>query len=100
MRPWIDVVALVRRRRIACDDYDPLFADHPFRPPYDFIFATECLEHFHNPESEIRRISSLLKPGGLLGTMTERWTTLEQFPNWYYTSTRAIFAFIARARWT
>jgi len=27
----------------------------------------------------------LLKPGGLLGLMTERWTTPEQFVSWYYT---------------
>jgi len=43
------------------------------------------LEHFHHPGIEIRRISSLLKPGGLLGIMTERWTTAEQFASWYYT---------------
>jgi SAM-dependent methyltransferase len=76
---------LLQRRGIACDDYDPLFADRPLQPPYDFAFSTECFEHFHKPEIEIRRISSLLKPGGLLGIMTERWTTLEVFASWYYT---------------
>jgi len=76
---------LLQRHGIVCEIYDPLFADHPLRPPYDFIFATECFEHFHHPEIDIRRISSLLKPGGLLGLMTERWTTPEQFVSWYYT---------------
>lgn len=76
---------LVQRHGIVCEIYDPLFADQPLRPPYDFIFATECFEHFHHPEIEIGRISSLLKAGGLLGIMTERWTTREQFPAWYYT---------------
>jgi SAM-dependent methyltransferase len=76
---------LLKRHGIACDDYDPLFADRVLQPPYDFVFSTECFEHFHNPEVEIRRIASLLRPGGLLGIMTERWTTLEQFANWYYT---------------
>lgn len=76
---------LLHRQGIACDNYDPLFADHPLQPPYDFIFSTECFEHFHRPEVEIRRISSFLKAGGLLGIMTERWTTLEDFASWYYT---------------
>ncbi|MEA2102554.1 MAG: class I SAM-dependent methyltransferase [Thermodesulfobacteriota bacterium] len=76
---------LVRQQGIACDDYDPFFAINPIRPPYDFIFSTECFEHFHNPEKDIRRIYSLLKPGGLLGIMTDRWTTLEKFDKWYYT---------------
>ena len=76
---------LVRRQGIACDDYDPLFADRPLRPPYDFLFSTECFEHFHHPAAEIGRIHSLLKPGSLLGIMTERWTTLPAFSTWYYT---------------
>ncbi|HUG93667.1 MAG TPA: class I SAM-dependent methyltransferase [Planctomycetaceae bacterium] len=76
---------LLRRQGIACDDYDPLFADGPLRPPYDFVFSTECFEHFHDPATDIRRIHALLRPGGLLGIMTERWTTLAAFADWYYT---------------
>jgi SAM-dependent methyltransferase len=76
---------LLKQQGIACEDYDPFFLDRPLRPPYDFIFSTECFEHFRRPKVEIQRIISLLKPGGLLGIMTERWTTLEGFANWYYT---------------
>lgn len=76
---------LMGRHGIACDDYDPLFADRPLRPPYDFVISTECFEHFHRPSRELRRILSLLRPGGLLGIMTERWTTPEAFADWYYT---------------
>lgn len=76
---------MLRRQGIACDDYDPFFADHPLRPPYDFVVSTECFEHFHQPAAEIERIRSLLKPGGLLGIMTEQWTTLAAFAAWYYT---------------
>jgi SAM-dependent methyltransferase len=76
---------LLRRQGIACDDYDPFFADHPPRPPYDFIFSTECFEHFHHPAKEIERIHALLKPGAPLAIMTERWTSLEAFARWHYT---------------
>jgi len=76
---------LLKQQRITCDNYDPFFADMPLCPPYDFIFATECFEHFFRPADEMKRITEWLKPGGLLGIMTERWTTIEQFKTWYYT---------------
>ncbi len=75
---------LARRHGIACDDYDPLFVNRSLEPPYDFVFATECFEHFHRPAVDIGQIRSLLRPGGLLGVMTERWTTREAFATWYY----------------
>jgi SAM-dependent methyltransferase len=76
---------LVRRHGLACDDYDPLFANRPLTPPYDFIFSTETWEHFREPAATITHLVSLLAPGGLLGVMTERWVTPEQFATWYYT---------------
>jgi len=76
---------LVKRQGISCEDYDPLFANRDLLPPYDFIFSTECFEHFYNPNKDILRLCSLLKTGGLLGIMTEQWTTLEDFGGWYYT---------------
>lgn len=76
---------LVRRRGFDCDDYDPIFRDVPISPPYDAVFATECLEHFHSPARDIRRIIELLRPGGCLGIMTELWTDLDAFATWYYT---------------
>ncbi len=83
--PGPTLSVLVQRQGLACENYDPIFADCHLKPPYDFVFATESFEHFHRPEVEIHRISSLLKPGGLLGIMTERWTTPEKFASWYYT---------------
>jgi len=75
---------LAQAQGIACDDYDPFFVDGPLRPPYDVVFASECFEHFHHPAEEMARILALLKPGGFLGIMTERWTTLAAFEDWYY----------------
>lgn len=76
---------LMRRHGHVCEDYDPLFHPRPPRPPYDFVLATECFEHFHRPRQEIERIHGLLAPDGLLGIMTERWTSLEAFARWHYT---------------
>jgi SAM-dependent methyltransferase len=83
--PGPTLSVLARQHGIACEDYDPFFANRPLHPPYDFIFSTECFEHFHQPAKEFQRIHDLLKPGGLLGIMTEHWTTLPAFAEWYYT---------------
>lgn len=83
--PGPTLCELVRRQGIDCDDYDPIFRDVPVSSPYDAVFATECLEHFHSPARDIRRITELLRPGGFLGIMTELWTDLDAFATWYYT---------------
>lgn len=76
---------LLQQQGISCDNYDPFFTQAPINPPYDFILATECFEHFFFPAKEMQKICAWLKPGGLLGVMTERQTTPEQFKTWYYT---------------
>ncbi|MDQ3395356.1 MAG: class I SAM-dependent methyltransferase, partial [Bacteroidota bacterium] len=75
---------ILLQKGFTCFDFDPLFRfEHPLKS-YDFIFATECIEHFFNPSADIRKIVSLLKPNGTLTIMTERWETLDQFKTWYY----------------
>ncbi len=69
---------------IKCHNYDPIFnIGHPHLA-YDFIFATECLEHFFSPQRELERIATLLLPGGYLGIMTETYENLDRFKTWYY----------------
>lgn len=75
---------ILARHGITCFDYDPLFGfDYPQRQ-YDFVFATECFEHFYQPKKEFLKIDSLLKPGGYLGVMTEQYESIEHFRTWYY----------------
>jgi len=80
--PTLSVI--LRQHGISCDNYDPLFFNEIPQTAYDFIFATECFEHFFDPQKEITCIQKLLKPQGLLIIMTEKWETLSAFPNWYY----------------
>ncbi len=75
---------LLNQQGISCDNYDPFFTQTSLKPPYDFIVATECFEHFHQPKIEIHNICQLLTPGGLLGIMTECWSDIEYFKTWYY----------------
>lgn len=76
---------LIEFKGIKCDYYDPyFFPEKELSKQYDFIFATECFEHFYSPQSELESIDKILKPGGILAIMTEFWTDLNKFPDWYY----------------
>lgn len=67
-----------------CYDYDPVFGfNHPLLE-YDFIFSTEAFEHFHHPDREINNIVTLVRQGGIVTIMTERWNSEDQFQSWYY----------------
>jgi hypothetical protein len=83
--PGPTIAPILEQHGIFCANYDPLFADSALEPPYDFIFATECFEHFSSPGSEVRRLHALLRAGGCLGVMTEQWTDLPAFGRWCYT---------------
>jgi SAM-dependent methyltransferase len=76
---------LLQQQGFLCDDYDPyFFPELNTTRKYDFIFATECFEHFFQPEKELHIISDLLNENGLLIIMTEQWQTIEHFNTWYY----------------
>lgn len=76
---------ILEREGYSCDDYDPFFFKNEIDENYDFIFSTEVFEHFFEPNSEIQKLTNLLNENGYLIVMTERWTDLEHFNNWYYT---------------
>lgn len=76
---------MAEQHGLLCDDYDPYFFPQEPQGPYDFVFATECFEHFRTPAQDIARIHGYLKPGGLLGIMTERWHEERPFTQWHYT---------------
>lgn len=66
--------------------YDPYF--HPnqalLENRYDFIAASEVIEHFFNPKKEFALLKNLLKPNGKLYCMTHIYDESIDFANWYY----------------
>lgn len=88
--------------------YDRFYADDPtvFERRYDFITATEVVEHLREPALELDRLWALLKPGGTLGIMTKLVLDQEAFSRWHYKNdpthicffSRPTFAWLA-ARW-
>lgn len=81
--------------RVSC--FDPFYA--PDRTlltgsrRYDFITCCEVVEHLHHPAEEFERLERLLRPGGILGVMTEFQTEDERFARWYYREDRTHVVF-------
>ncbi len=86
--------------------FDPIFENEVsvLEKVYDFVTATEVVEHLHNPREEFRQISSLLRPGGILALMTRFRPAKESFAEWHYHRdpthivfyTPKVFAYIAK----
>ena len=83
--------------------HDVFFHPNPsaFERQYDFITATEVLEHLHRPRETLERMWRCLKPGGWLGIMTRRLPKQAHFDRWHYRRdpTHVMFFAAATFRW-
>lgn len=68
---------------------------------YDFITASEVVEHLHHPKKELDRLWSYLKHDGILGIMTKRVINQEAFSHWHYKNdlTHVCFFSIKTFQW-
>lgn len=69
------------------DVYDSFYfpEKNVFENKYDFITATEVIEHLHHPYNELSRIINMIHSGGYLGVMTRLLpASLEEFKTWFY----------------
>ena len=97
---------LLQQAGFACANYDPFFFPDWPGETFDYVFATEVVEHFHRPAREWPKLLSLLKPAGLLIVMTAPWDEQTDFRTWGYASDETHVAFYHRetfawikARW-
>jgi SAM-dependent methyltransferase len=83
--------------------HDPFFAPDPaaLAATYDFITATEVVEHFFEPRQEFGLLDRLLRPGGWLGVMTEIMHEDRDLAAWRYARDPTHVSFYAPAtlRW-
>ena len=70
---------------------------HALNGSYDFITATEVVEHLADPQQELDRLWGLLKPEGWLAIMTKRATDIEGFKNWHYKADPTHISFFSEA---
>lgn len=79
--------------------YDYFYAKDPvaLQQTYDFITATEVVEHLHDPATILPQLWTLLKPGGYLGLMTKLVRDQEAFATWHYKNDLTHVCFFSRA---
>jgi hypothetical protein len=84
---------MVENNGCACSYYDPFFFPELPDERQDFIFATECFEHFFDPHQELKLLTALLRPSGTLTIMTNFWSEALNIEKWWYTKDPTHVAF-------
>ena len=85
--PGPTLSVMLQESGMAVDDYDPLYAPDALllQRRYDFVTATEVVEHFRRPAEAWRKLASLVRPDGWLGIMTLLAPAdAEAFAQWWY----------------
>ncbi len=77
---------LFRQAGHSCQCYDIFYYpdNELLKQQYDFIVASEVIEHLYDPKTIFEQWLSMLNPNGLLGIMTGFRPAPEAFPNWWY----------------
>lgn len=81
--------------------YDPFYAPNSsvLNGSYDFICATEVVEHLHFPGDELSRLWRILAIGGTLGVMTKLVLDRQAFSRWHYKNDPTHVCFFSRQTW-
>ena len=64
---------------------------------YDFVTATEVIEHLYEPAQVWQQWLNLVKPGGWLGIMTKMVIDVEAFAHWHYKNDHTHVIFFSQA---
>lgn len=78
--------------------YDPFFAPDGsvLEQTYDFVSATEVVEHLRNPQVDLARIWNCVGQGGLLAIMTKLALGHDEFLKWHYKNDPTHISFYSR----
>lgn len=79
--------------------YDPFYAPDlsALEEIYDFVAATEVVEHLRDPRGTLERMWSLVRPGGWLGLLTQSPPPAEAFGRWTYKNDPTHLVFYPKA---
>ncbi|MDN3608699.1 class I SAM-dependent methyltransferase [Vibrio ostreicida] len=63
---------------------------------YDFVTATEVIEHLYQPDKVWQQWLNLVKPGGWVGLMTKMVIDVDAFASWHYKNDQTHVIFFSR----
>lgn len=84
--PGPALAAVLREAGMYVDLYDIYYApnDAAWARQYDFVTATEVVEHLHEPAHEFARLFAAVRPGGWLAVMTKWVSNIPSFAHSRY----------------
>ncbi|WP_339075264.1 class I SAM-dependent methyltransferase [Teredinibacter turnerae] len=96
--PGPAVASMMRANGYNVKNYDPIYANKPIflSEQFDFVIATEVIEHFRNPAVSLAQVWQCVKPGGHFGAMSKLVISQEAFANWHYKNDPTHVAFFSR----
>jgi hypothetical protein len=79
--------------------YDPFYAadESVLESDYDFVTATEVIEHVQRPQQSLKRMWRCVKAGGYLGIMTQLVIDQDAFAKWHYKNDETHICFYSQA---
>lgn len=95
------LASLLRDRGFDVSVYDSFYApdESVLQGDFDFVCATEVVEHLHAPGAVLDTLWGLLRPGGHLGVMTKLVIDREAFSRWHYKNDPTHVCFFSEATW-
>lgn len=77
--------------------YDPFYSpdEAPLTKTFDFVTASEVVEHFRNPREDLDRMWGCVGTEGLLGMMTKLALGPSEFAKWHYKNDRTHVCFFS-----
>ena len=91
------LASMFRREGFEAELFDKFYANDPsvLERTYDFITASEVVEHFENPRADLDRLYGILKPGGFLGILTGMLPEAGEFSKWHYKNDKTHVCFFS-----
>jgi len=97
--PGPTLSAILKEQGHQVDLYDPFYHNDPsvLHKNYDFICATEVVEHMRDPDKDFSALFQMLKPDGWLGIMTKLVIDQDAFSQWHYIRDMTHICFFSRS---
>lgn len=99
--PGPALAAMLREQGYGVSLYDIFYHPDPgvLNERYDFVCATEVVEHLHCPGRVLEQLWQLLNPGGTLGVMTKLVKDQQAFAGWHYKNDATHVCFFSEQTW-
>lgn len=85
--PGPTVAKILQKNQIKCCNFDPFFFPDfdLLKKKYEFVVATEVVEHFYFPQQSWEAMVGLTMPGGYIAITTQlQPDSIEGFRSWWY----------------